>query len=141
MLCMLSEPLRPPAGAARQLEDGLERTDAIERLEDPAAQFAFNLMTGAVRADALSRIELAERCSVDAQPRHAQKGDHAAVELHLPDVECGDAAVLARGDLVLSSQFQNLLAHLLEALLWNGGLAVKTRRDGIVRHQTGLLLA
>src|SRR2546428_2646096 len=34
MVCMLREPLRPPAGAARQFEDGLKATAPFERLKE-----------------------------------------------------------------------------------------------------------
>ena len=97
-------------------------------------------MTRAVRANALARFELAERGGVDAEPRHPQEGDHAAVEIHLTHIERRDTAVLAGGDDVLTSQRQYLLAQVLEALLWKGGLVTGTLGGRNVRQQAGPLL-
>src|SRR6266550_2023284 len=111
-----------------------------ERVENPAAHIALDFVTSAVRANALARFEVAEGGGVDAEARHPQEGNHATVELNLPDVERGDAAVLTCGSNVLTSQLQDLLAHVREARRWKGSVVVGTLRGGIVRHQTGLLL-
>ena len=47
--------------------------------------------------------------------------------------------MLAGGDLVLTSQRQNLLAKILEALQRKGGLVTGTFHGGIARQEAGLL--
>src|ERR1700720_823773 len=96
-------------------------------------------MPGAVRANSLSRFELAECRTVDAESRCPQEGNHAAVELDLSDVEGCDAAVLAGRDLVLMAQLQNLLGDVREALLRGSGLVVRRRCGGVVWQETRLL--
>src|SRR5207237_2032101 len=150
-------PPQPPSPVALRLELIFELAAAIaadvgfivlrpailtfieERIENAAAHIALDFVTRAVRANALARFELAERGGVDAQPRQPQEGDHAAVEIHLTHIERRDTAVLAGGDYVLTSQRQNLLAQIREALLWKGGLVTGTFRGGIVRQEAGLL--
>src|ERR1700674_4412883 len=96
-------------------------------------------MPGAVRANSLSRFELAECRTVDAESRCPQEGNHAAVELDLSDIEGCDAAVLAGRDLVLMAQLQNILGDVREAFLWGSGLVIRRRCGGVVRQETGLL--
>src|SRR6202022_3504742 len=70
-------------------------------IEDPAAYFARNLMTGAVRTNSLSRLEIAEGRTVDAEPCRSQEGNRAAVALALAEIERADATILASRDLML----------------------------------------
>src|SRR5438445_2405932 len=111
-----------------------------ERVENPAAHIALDFVTRAVRANALARFELADGGRVDAEPRHPQEGDHAAVEIHLTHIERRDTAVLAGADYVLTSQRQNLLAQILEALLWKGGLVTGTLGRRSIMEKTRPLI-
>src|SRR4029077_18985611 len=109
-------------------------------VEHPSAELARNLMTGAVRANSLSGLELAEGGTVDAEPRRPQEGNHPAIELDFSHVEGCDPAVLACRDFVLMAQLENFLGDVREAFLWGGGFVVRRRWGGIVRQETGLLL-
>src|SRR6202022_4259174 len=95
---------------------------------------ARNLRAGAVRANSLPGLELAESGAVDAEPRRSQEGDHAAIELALVYVERRDAAVLARGRFVLTPQLQDLLGNIRETFRGRGVVATGRHRRGIVRQ-------
>src|SRR6202035_1110080 len=101
-------------------------------IEYPSAELARNLMTGAVRANSFSGLELAEGGAVDAESRRPKEGNHAAIELDFSDIEGCDAAVLAGRDLVLMAQLENLLGDVREAFLWGRGLVVRRRCGGVV---------
>src|ERR1700694_552514 len=109
-------------------------------IEHSSAELARNFMAGAVRANSLSGLEFAEGRTVDAEPRCSQEGNHAAIEVDFSDVEGCDAAVLARRNLVLMAQLQNLLGDVREAFLGGRGVVVRRRCGGVVRQQAGLLL-